>query len=312
MSHVFALTWSMIFLYCGYPTVILPKFDLDLCLESIQKFKVTTLLLVPPIVNMLIKENRPSIFSISSLRNIFSGGAPLASEISNAFLQRFGAYIRPGFGMSETTGGVTHTMANSIKIGSTGQLLPGWEAKIVDSETGAVKGINEEGEVYVRGPARVKGYLNNVKVTQETFDNEGWLHTGDIGYFDADGHMFITGRLKELIKCNAYQVAPAELEAILMKHTAIVDAAVIGVPHPEFGEVPKAFVVKRDDAKDVSESEIAKFVNDQVSSFKRLRGGVTFITEIPKLPSGKILRMKLKSMDQSSAINSMSKVASKL
>jgi acyl-CoA synthetase (AMP-forming)/AMP-acid ligase II len=174
-----------------------------------------------------------------------------------------------------------------VKYGSVGLPVPNTECKIIDLETGAELGFKQEGEVLIRGPQVMKGYLNRPDATAQTIDEDNWLHTGDIGYADEDGAFFIVDRAKELIKYKGFQVAPAELEAILLAHPSIVDAAVIPSPDDEAGEVPKAFIVVRDEKIEIE--EILKFVAGQVAPYKRIRK-IEIIEQIPKSPSGKILR----------------------
>ena len=176
-----------------------------------------------------------------------------------------------------------------IKYGSVGQCVPSTECKVVDLETGAELGPGEEGELWVRGPQVMKGYLNRPEATAQTVDADGWLHTGDIGYADAEGHFFIVDRAKELIKYKGFQVAPAELEAMLLTHPAVADAAVIPSPDEEAGEVPKAFVVLKGEA---TERELKEYVAARVAPHKKIRR-LEFIEQIPKSPSGKILRRVL-------------------
>jgi acyl-CoA synthetase (AMP-forming)/AMP-acid ligase II len=176
-----------------------------------------------------------------------------------------------------------------MKLGAVGTAAPNTEVKLVDPATGAALGANQEGEICVRGPQVMKGYLNNAEATARTVDSDNWLHTGDIGYADEDGHFFVVDRVKELIKYKGYQVAPAELEAILLTHPAIADAAVIPVRDDEAGEVPKAFIVTKHEA---SVEEIMEFVAARVAPHKKIRA-VEFIAQIPKSLSGKILRRVL-------------------
>ena len=174
-------------------------------------------------------------------------------------------------------------------------MLPSTECRIVDPDTGEDLGVNEDGEIWIRGPQVMKGYLNNEQATTETIDQDGWLHTGDIGHIDDDGHFTIVDRLKELIKYKGFQVPPAELEALLVGHPQVADAAVIGIPDQEAGELPKAFVQLQPDVE-LSEDDIKDYVKDKVASYKQLRV-VEFIDEVPKSASGKILRRMLR--DQS-------------
>ncbi len=199
--------------------------------------------------------------------------------------------------MTETSP-VTHSSPSDprqVKFGSVGVCAPNTECKVVDLQTGAPLGPNKEGEICVRGPQVMKGYLNQPEATAHTIDSEGWLHTGDVGYADQDGHFFIVDRAKELIKYKGFQVAPAELEAILLTHPAILDAAVIPSADQEAGEAPKAFVVLRSEA---TSQEILDFVTARVAPFKKIRH-IEFTDTIPKSTSGKILRRVL--IDQARA-----------
>ena len=188
---------------------------------------------------------------------------------------------------------VSHiTPKGGFKPGSVGVTAPNTETKIVDPATGNDLGLNEDGEVWVRGPQVMPGYLNNPQATASTIDADGWLHTGDIGRIDADGHLYIVDRLKELIKYKGFQVAPAELEAVLLTHPAVADAAVIGLPDDEAGEIPVGFVVLKPGA-DATADDITAYVATQVATFKQLRR-LTIVDSVPKSPSGKILRRLLR------------------
>ena len=192
---------------------------------------------------------------------------------------------------------VSHvTPVSAARAGGSGLAVPNTECRIVDIETGDDKPAGEEGELWIRGPQVMKGYLNNAEATAETITPEGWLRTGDIAIIDADGYMFIVDRLKELIKYKGFQVAPAEIEATLVSHPGIADAAVIGLPDPEAGELPIASVVTTDPAP--SEEEIKSFLAETLASYKQVHR-IDFVTEIPKSASGKILRRLLR--DQASA-----------
>lgn len=198
--------------------------------------------------------------------------------------------------MTETSP-VTHSSPappHTIKFGSVGVPAPNTECKVADLGTGEALGPGQRGEVCVRGPQIMKGYLNNPDATAQTIDPEGWLHTGDIGYVDEDGHFFIVDRAKELIKYKGLQVAPAELEAVLVTHPCVADAAVIPCPDEEAGEVPKAIVVLRQPSP---AEAIMQFVAERVAPHKRIRY-VEFVDTIPKSPSGKILRRVLVETDR--------------
>jgi acyl-CoA synthetase (AMP-forming)/AMP-acid ligase II len=183
------------------------------------------------------------------------------------------------------------------KPGSVGYCLPNTESKIVAPETGVELATNQKGEIWIRGPQVMRGYLGNPQATSEMIDEHGWLRSGDIGYVDDEGLLFVVDRLKELIKYKGRQVAPAELEAILLSHPAVADAGVIPAPDEEAGEVPKAFVVLKSAA---SAAEIMDFVAQRVSPHKRIRQ-LEFVDEIPKSPAGKILRRILIQRDAASS-----------
>ena len=227
---------------------------------------------------------------------MFSGAASLGSGDMEKFLK-----IAPqtqfiqAYGLTEASP-VTHCMPrNSKNYGSVGHPIHDTESKIVDIEDTEFRGIgpNKTGELLIRGPQVMIGYHNNEAATKETLTDDGWLRTGDIGYHDESGDFYITDRLKELIKVKGFQVAPAELEALLRMHPDINDAAVIGVPNAATGELPRAFIVAKKDSK-LNEKEVQDYVAQKVSEFKRLAGGVEFIESIPRNATGKILRKDLK------------------
>ena len=297
LFHIYGLVVVLnMGLHLGATIVIMPRFDLELFLELIQKYRVTLSHVVPPIVLKLAKEPLIDNYDLSSLKMIFSGAAPLGADLSQESMKRIGCGIRQGYGMTETSP-VTHSSpADPMKMkhGSVGTAAPNTDVKVVDPATGVELGPNQEGEICVRGPQIMKGYLNNPEANARTIDADNWLHTGDIGYADEDGHFFIVDRVKELIKYKGFQVAPAELEAVLLTHPAIADAAVIPSRDEEAGEVPKAFVVTR---HDTTGEEIMSFVAARVAPHKKIRE-VEFIAQIPKSLSGKILRRVLIEQDR--------------
>jgi acyl-CoA synthetase (AMP-forming)/AMP-acid ligase II len=278
-------------LFKGATIVTMPRFEMEQFLAAMQSHKVTRAHLVPPIILALSKQPIVDEYDLSNLEIIMSGAAPLGENLSNACSTRLGCVVKQGYGLTETSP-VTHMCSEipeEIKGGSIGQCIPNTECKIINLETGAELGTGQEGELYIRGPQVMKGYLNRLEATAQTIDDEGWLHTGDIGYADEEGHFFIVDRAKELIKYKGFQVAPAELEAVLLAHPAIADAAVIPFPDEEAGEIPKALVVLKGEA---SEQEIMDFVSERVAPYKKIRR-MEFIEQIPKSPSGKILRRVL-------------------
>jgi acyl-CoA synthetase (AMP-forming)/AMP-acid ligase II len=290
--HIYGMNVIMnVGLFNGATIVTMPRFELEQFLGAMQTYKVTRAHLVPPIILALAKQPIIEKYDLSNLELIMSGAAPLGESLTTACCERLRCVIKQGYGMTESSP-VTHMCSENpaeIKNGSIGQCIPNTECKIVSLETGEELGSGQEGEVYIRGPQVMKGYLNRPEATTQTVDAEGWLHTGDIGYADEGGHFFIVDRAKELIKYKGFQVAPAELEAVLLTHPMIADAAVIPCADEEAGEVPKAFVVLKGEA---SEEEIKKFVSERVAPYKKIRQ-IEFIEQIPKSPSGKILRRVL-------------------
>ena len=276
----------------GATIVTIPRFDLEQFLELSQKYSTTRAYLVPPVILALAKHPVVDNYDLSSIKLIMSGAAPLSGDLAAAASERLGCYVMQGYGLTETSP-VTHIVPDDPaknKPGSVGPPIPNTECMVVDPASGEEVATDELGEVWIRGPQVMKGYLNNNTATSATIDSEGWLHSGDIGRADSDGYFFLVDRLKELIKYKGMQVAPAELEALLLSHPQITDAAVIGVANEEAGEVPKAFVVL---AGDLEEDEIKSFVAERVAPHKRVRE-VEVVETIPKSASGKILRRVLK------------------
>src|SRR5688572_14972038 len=297
LFHIYGLVVVLnMGLYTGATIVTMPRFDLEGFLKAVQDYKVTLAHLVPPIVLALSKNPVVDNYQPLKLRTIFSGAAPLGEALTRACMDRLGCQVRQGYGMTETSP-VTHSSPApplEIKFGSVGVPAPNTECKIIDLETGAPLDRGEKGEVCVRGPQVMIGYLNNPEATAQTIDADGWLHTGDIGYADEDGHFYIVDRAKELIKYKGLQVAPAELEAVLLSHPSVADAAVIPYPDDEAGEVPKGIIVLKEPT---DPQALLEFVAERVAPFKRIRH-VEFVDKIPKSPSGKILRRVLVEMEK--------------
>ena len=291
--HIYGMQVLMnFFLSRGSTIVTVPRFDLEQSLGLIQEHRITRLFAVPPIVLALAKHPVVEQYDLSSLKQVFSGAAPLGAELALAAADRIGCEVVQGYGMTEMSP-VSHvTRMGGFKPGTCGVTVANTECRIVDAENGDDQGVGGVGELWVRGPQVMKGYLNNPEATAETIDSEGWLHTGDVGFIDEDGHLTIVDRVKELIKFKGFQVAPAELEALLLTHPAIADAAVIGVPDDEAGERPRAFIVVKPDAE-VSIQEITDFTAEHVATYKVVHD-VVFTDEIPKSASGKILRRVLR------------------
>jgi 4-coumarate--CoA ligase len=279
-------------LAAGATLVTMPRFDLELFLRAHQQHRVTFSYVAPPIVVALAKHPMVAQYDLGSLRFMLSGAAPLSAELAAEAGHRIGCEIVQGYGMTELSPVSHFTPPGRNRPGASGLTVPNTECRIVDPASGASLGPGEDGELWIRGPQVMRGYLNQPEATAATLDGEGWLHTGDIAHFDADGYLFIVDRLKELIKYKAFQVPPAELEALLLSHPAIADAAVVGLPDEEAGELPVGFVVLKPGAQ-ASAAEIMAFVAGQVAHYKQLRR-VTFIDAVPKSASGKILRRLLR------------------
>ncbi|KAJ6961581.1 4-coumarate--CoA ligase 1-like [Populus alba x Populus x berolinensis] len=299
MFHIYALNSIMLCgLRVGASILIMPKFEIGSLLGLIEKYKVSIAPVVPPVMMSIAKSPDLDKHDLSSLRMIKSGGAPLGKELEDTVRAKFPqARLGQGYGMTEAGPVLAMCLAFAkepfdIKPGACGTVVRNAEMKIVDPETGASLPRNQPGEICIRGDQIMKGYLNDPEATSRTIDKEGWLHTGDIGYIDDDDELFIVDRLKELIKYKGFQVAPAELEALLIAHPEISDAAVVGLKDEDAGEVPVAFVVKSEKSQ-ATEDEIKQYISKQVIFYKRIKR-VFFIEAIPKAPSGKILRKNLK------------------
>jgi acyl-CoA synthetase (AMP-forming)/AMP-acid ligase II len=291
--HIYGMQVLMnLQLSVGATVITMPRFDLQQALELTQQHRITRFYAVPPVVLAFAKHPLVDEYDLSSLVQIFSGAAPLGAELAAEASKRVGCEVVQGYGMTELSP-VSHcTVEGDFRPGTSGVTVPNTEIRIVDTDSGEDRGVGEEGELWVRGPQVMKGYLNNERATRDTIDDDGWLHTGDVAVVDEFHHVSIVDRVKELIKYKGFQVPPAELEALLVAHPKVADVAVIGVPDDEAGEIPKAFVVLQPGA-DLSLDEIQAYVGEHMASYKQIRL-VTFVDEIPKSPSGKILRRMLR------------------
>jgi acyl-CoA synthetase (AMP-forming)/AMP-acid ligase II len=298
--HIYGLVVLMNMpLYRGATIVTMPRFDLREFLRVVQQYRITRAWVVPPIVLALAKQPAVDEFDLSSLAFMLSGAAPLSAELEMACGKRLGCRMLQGYGLTETSP-TTHSVPDELAgqmPGSIGPAVPNTECRIVDVATGEDVSDGESGELLIRGPQVMKGYLNDPDATARTIDRDGWLHTGDVARVDEQGAVRIVDRVKELIKYKGFQVAPAELEGLLLTHPAIADAAVIGLPDEEAGEVPKAFVVP---SGTLTPEEVTAFVAEHVAPYKRVRA-VELIDEIPKTPSGKVLRRVLIERERAAA-----------
>ncbi|XP_077237793.1 4-coumarate--CoA ligase 2-like [Tasmannia lanceolata] len=299
LFHIFSLNSVLLCsLRVGAGVLLMQKFDIGVLLELIQRHRVSVAMVVPPLVLALAKNPMVESFDLSSIRIVLSGAAPLGKELEDALRRRVPqANFGQGYGMTEAGPVLSMCLGFAkqpfpTKSGGCGTVVRNAELKVVDPETGLSLPHNQQGEICIRGQQIMKGYLNDPDATSSTIDVEGWLHTGDIGYVDDDEEIFIVDRMKELIKFKGFQVPPAELEALLISHPSIADAAVVPQKDEGAGEVPVAFVV-RSKGFELTEEAVREFIAKQVVFYKRLHK-VYFIHAIPKSPSGKILRKDLR------------------
>ncbi|KAF4998921.1 hypothetical protein FGRMN_2852 [Fusarium graminum] len=313
-SHIYALviaahtsTWR------GDQVIVLPRFDFQDFLKSVEHYRIRQLFMVPPIIIQILRSKKICAkYDLSSVRFVYCGAAPLGKETIQEVNNLYPNWtIAQAYGMTETATVVTSSSEDDVFTRGSGSLLPGAKGKIIDPEGKEITDHDKPGELLIQAPSVVLGYLNNEKATSETFvhHHDGrWIRTGDEALVtlapSGHEHVVIVDRIKELIKVKGHQVAPAELEAHLLTHPHVVDCAVIQVPDERSGEVPKAFVVKSSAAKSLADNgvmdDIMKHVADHKASYKQLRGGVEFLEIIPKSPSGKILRRLLRDKERES------------
>jgi acyl-CoA synthetase (AMP-forming)/AMP-acid ligase II len=288
--HIFGLQSCLnLGLREGATIVTMPRFELREFLRLVQQYQVTRVNVVPPIVLALARQAAVDDFDTSSLRLISSGAAPLGADLAQACAQRLGCRVNQAYGMTEI--GMSHAMPDDAagSLDCVGPALPGIDCRVIDYTTGLDVPPGAPGELLVRSAANMRGYLGNPVATAATIDPDGFVHTGDIVVADEAGGFRIADRLKEIIKYKGHQIAPAALEAILLSHPAVADAAVIARPDDEAGEIPCAFVVCREP---VSADDVMSFVAQRVAPHEKIRR-LEFIDEVPKSPSGKILRHAL-------------------
>jgi len=294
MFHILGFTvQTLLPLVEGRTLLTLPRFEPDSFLKALQDFRLTHVGLVPPLLHFLMHDRRVANYDLSSLKRLTCGAAPLGKGSQEEAARRLGCIVAQGFGMTEASGVVSINRPGRERAGSSGELLPGTQARVVDPTTLADVPRGSPGEIWFRGPQTFLGYHNQPEATADTLMSDGWVRTGDIGYFDTDGYLYLTDRLKELIKVKGYQVAPAELEALLYTHPQVADAAVIGRADERCGEVPVAYVVPRGE---LDPSSLMDWVAQRVPEYKKL-ADVVQCEAIPKTPAGKILRRDLRMID---------------
>ncbi|ETK85791.1 hypothetical protein F441_09643 [Phytophthora nicotianae CJ01A1] len=290
--HIMSTLLFHMAFYRGWGTIILPKFMPEEYLSAIVKYKVWNVYVAPPIVQFFAKHPIVDKYDLSCLKYIGAGGAPMGTEVEEAVFKRIGAKVGQGYGMTELCGPVTMPAYEINRPGSVGQLLPNSQLRVVSLSNGEELGANEVGELLIHTPAMMEGYYKSPEETKKSITQDGFVHTGDVGYIDNDGFIFIVDRVKEMIKYKGHQVAPAELEDVLHGHPAVVDSCCVrGKDLKSSEEIPKAFVVLREGASSTPE-EIMTFVGEKVAPYKRIRQ-VEFVDAIPKTMSGKILRRQL-------------------
>jgi acyl-CoA synthetase (AMP-forming)/AMP-acid ligase II len=292
--HIYGLSVLMnLPLRLGATVVVLPKFDLQQFLTTLDEQRITRAFVAPPVVLALAKHPAVDGVDLSALKHVTSAAAPLDGELAEACAKRLGLHaVLQAYGMTELSPG-THAVPQDDPEpppGAVGKLFPSTEMRLV----GADGNDADEGEIWIRGPQVMKGYLGRPADTDATIDRDGWLHTGDIGRTDARGYLYVVDRVKELIKYHGYQVPPAELEAVLLTDDRIADAAVIGV-NADGNEVPKAFVVPMPGVE-LTEADVMEYVAARVAPYKKIRQ-VEFIDAVPKAASGKILRRELRARE---------------
>ena len=303
LFHIYPFTVSLhLPLRIGVTFVTMKQFDLERFCQLCEEFKATRAHVVPPIVLALAKSPVVDKYDLSSLKTGISAAAPLGKDIAIEASKRLNCQFKQAWGMSELSPVATLVPDDDIENshGSVGYPVSDTQAKVVDMQTGETIPMNGgEGELCIKGPQVMKGYLDEPEKTKECLTDHGWLHTGDVARMDEEGRIYITDRLKELIKYKGFQVAPAEIEALLCTHPEILDATVIPKPCEIAGELPRAYVVKRDkETSNLTEEDVQLFVEERTAHYKKLRGGVVFTDQIPKTASGKILRRHVVELDR--------------
>jgi acyl-CoA synthetase (AMP-forming)/AMP-acid ligase II len=294
MFHIYGFTViTLCGLASGATMVTIPRFEPESFLKTITRYRVSHLSVVPPLMHFLATHPAVDAHDLSSLEKVGCGAAPLSAALEQKVRERIGCSVAQGFGMTESSGVIAASDASESRRGAAGRLLPGTEARIVDPITLEDLPRGSSGELWFRGPQAFLGYLNQPTATAATITEEGWVRSGDIGYFDDDGYLYVTDRLKELIKVKGFQVAPAELEAILQGHPIVADVAVIGRPDERLGEIPVAYLVPRGR---VDIDEIKAWLAARVVDYKQI-GDIVICDAIPKTPAGKILRRVIRAQD---------------
>nr|XP_018668720.1 4-coumarate--CoA ligase 1-like [Ciona intestinalis] len=294
MFHMFGMVTSLSAITQGCKLIVGTKFEASSSLAAIEKYKITHAPLVPPMVIAFSKENLQK-YDLSSMEYILSAAAPLPVKVGDNLRELWKTVkINQCYGMSEAAP-LSGCLEPDCPKESVGRLAFNLQVKVVDVKTGKELGPNLDGELRYKGPQVFMGYYNAPEATRNSFDEDNWFRSGDIGHYDERGYIYIVDRLKDLIKYKGFQVSPAEIERVLFENPKIADAAVFGVPDNEAGELPRAFIVKRKES--LTASEVHEYLKDRLSSYKQLRGGIIFRDSIPKAQSGKVIRRSLRSVE---------------
>jgi acyl-CoA synthetase (AMP-forming)/AMP-acid ligase II len=297
LFHAYGQFMLHVALGAGATVVLAARFELESFLRVLETYRVSLAPVVPPIALALARAPLVEQFDLSALHTVLSAAAPLPDAVALACTERLGVQVVQAYGMTETGPAISAFGPHEApRLGSVGRLLPNTQCRLMDVATGAAVGQGDSGEVWVRGPQLMRGYLHQPAATAATLDADGWLHTGDVARIDEDGHLYIVDRVKELIKYKGHQVAPAELEALLLMHPAVADVAVIPSPDEEAGEVPKACVVLR---AEIKEAELLGFVAQRVAPYRRVRR-IEIVDSLPRSASGKLLRRLLVERERAS------------
>eukprot|EP00088_Acartia_fossae_P013404 TRINITY_DN17020_c0_g1_i3.p1 TRINITY_DN17020_c0_g1~~TRINITY_DN17020_c0_g1_i3.p1 ORF type:complete len:304 (+),score=86.39 TRINITY_DN17020_c0_g1_i3:3-914(+) len=302
---MYGFTMALDCIQRGAAFTVLPRFELESMLNAIQEYKITHVPIVPPIAAVMAKHPVVDNYDLSSVKEVLCAAAPLSVQLQNALSARLNVkFIRNGYGMSEIVAAAVvpppWLSEDIMKAGSIGELMPGCQARVVDTVTGEDLPAEMAGEILIKADSVMKGYLGDPGSTAATVDEDGWIHTGDIGKYDEKGWFYITDRLKELIKYKGWQIAPAELEDIILTHGSVADCGVLGVQAEQDGdgEVPRAFIVLKPGhaANDQLKLDIDNLIEEKLASYKKLRGGIDFVDQLPRSLAGKLLRKELKKM----------------
>jgi len=295
LYHIGGSGYALALLYAGATLIVTREANPAEILELIPRHRIRYAFFVPALLNFLLQHPRAKDTDFSSLDTILYGASPIPEDLLKACLKAFGCEFVQAYGLTETTGAVVllpahDHVAGSPRLRACGLPIFGCEVKIVDDK-GGVCAPNQVGEILMRGPSIMKGYWKRPEATAQTI-RDGWFRSGDAGYLDADGYLFIHDRVKDMIVSGAENVYPAEVESVLFGHPDVADAAVIGVPDDRWGEAVKAIVVRKPGSQATAE-QIIEFCNGKLAGYKRPRS-VDFVDALPRNPTGKILKRELR------------------